>query len=115
MNIYYNNGKRLQYCAEKIYDKYFKYYLNESSKFDEQREDVNGKVLRSKKLNSEMKEKITPLIINGQTSYKKGKVFRLKYNESKNGCSLGADKNGFLYLHTDQNLILKLIKFLKKI
>ena len=57
-------------------------------------DDVEGKVSRSKKLTPEMKEKILPLIINGQTKYKEGRVFRLKYNQSK-GCDLGADKNGF--------------------
>ena len=91
---YYNGGKRLQYCAEKIYYKYFKSpKLNESIDQDETK-DVADKVKNSKKLTSEIKEKITPLIINGETKYKEGRVFRLRYAKS-NGCDLGADKNGF--------------------
>jgi len=64
--------------------------------------DVKGKVERSKKLSKEMKEKILPLIIqNGihGTTYKEGRVFRLKIpkvsGKSFKGVDLGADKDGF--------------------
>lgn len=46
-----------------------------------------------------MKERIEPYVSAGHTRYKEGRLFSLKYPESK-GCSLGADKNGFfVYTH----------------
>lgn len=98
-NKFYNKNKRLEYCAEKIYDKYFKIPKEKVINEMLDQEDVKGKVERSKKLKSEIKEKILPLIVNGQTEYKNGRVFRLKFNIQKYGCSLGADKNGF-FVHT---------------
>jgi len=69
------------------------------NKFEDEREDVYGKVKRSKKLSKEMKEKILPLIIQGSTTYKTGRVFDLHIpkieGKSFKGVSLGADKNGF--------------------
>lgn len=69
---YYSKGKRLEYFAEKIYDKYFNSpKLNETSlsnpNIENETDDVDGKVNRSKKLTKEMKEKILPLLISGQT------------------------------------------------
>lgn len=103
---FYDNGKRFEYLAEQMYELYFKREINETmskaaQKRQDEDKDVKEKVERSKKLSSEMKEKIYPLIVNGQSKYKEGgKVFNLKFNESKNGCSLGADKDGFfVYTH----------------
>jgi len=95
-------------------------------------EDVESKVKNSKTLPKEMKEKIYPLIVSNNskllgytfssgTSYNKGKVFELKYSKS-NGCSLGADKDGFfVYTHrarsksypTVDKITKKDIKFIK--
>ena len=68
--------------------------LYERMTHDEAATDVEEKVKRSKKLPAEIKEKIFPLIVKGETEYRDGKVFRLRYPKSK-GCDLGADKNGF--------------------
>jgi len=69
------------------------------NKYEDEREDVTGKVNRSKKLSKEMKEKILPLIIPGNTKYKNGRIFDLHIpkieGKSFKLVSLGADKNGF--------------------
>ncbi len=69
--------------------------------YSEQFENVESKIKNSKKLSKEMKEKILPMIIKNKfgTMYNNGKVLNLKYSKS-NGCSLGADKDGFfVYTH----------------
>lgn len=104
-NKYYTQNKRLEYLAEKIYEEYIKIPsdINESS-FSEETKDVKEKVINSRKIPKEMKEKILPLITTkesgySQSRYKTGRVFNLKYPIST-GCSLGADKNGFfVYTH----------------
>jgi len=68
--------------------------LYERLTHEEATKDVEEKVKRSKKLPQEIKDKIYPLIVPGETEYREGRVFRLKYPKSK-GCDLGADKNGF--------------------
>lgn len=76
--------------------KYYDFILEKRSNDKRDDFDVIGKVQRSKKLPKEMKDKIIPLIINGQTRYRNGKVYDLKYNNKK--CGLGADKNGFFVM-----------------
>ena len=76
------------------------YDIKESKSDDNDYENVKEKVEKSKKLSAEMKTKIIPLIIkNGihGTRYNVGIVFNLKYPKS-NGCSLGADKDGFFVM-----------------
>ena len=69
--------------------------MNESSR---NYDDIYKNVKNSRKLPKEMKENIEPLIIKGDTYYLNGKVYNLNYPKY-NGCSLGADKNGF-FVHT---------------
>ncbi len=69
------------------------------AKYEDELDDVTGKVNRSKKLSKELKEKIIPLIIPVSTKYNNGRVFDLHIpkieGKSFKGVSLGADKNGF--------------------
>lgn len=99
-NDLYNNKKRLKYIAEMMYDKYFvnNNSINETmTKAAQKRLDeinnVEEKVIASKKLSQELKDVIIPLIIKGQTRYRNGVVSELK--NSISGCGLGADENGF--------------------
>jgi len=95
---FYENKKRLNYLAEKIYDEYFKYNNINEKKSLEKDTDIKGKIERSHKIPKQLKDKIISLL-SSNSSYDNGRVYNLK-GFSSNGCSLGADKNGFFcYTH----------------
>ena len=68
----------------------------------EMAKDIVGKIERSRKLPKEIKEKILPLVIKGETEYINGRVRRLKIPKIKGksfyGVDLGCDKNGFFVM-----------------
>lgn len=98
LDNYEKSNKRVDYCAEFLYDKYLCNFL-----IIEKKENGKDSLMASKSISKEMKDKISPYV-NSSSRYINKQIFGLKIpkinGKSFDGVSLGADKDGFfVYTH----------------